>query len=130
MGVAVRALRGICVVAGSGLAAALPQRVALADEPGRFLHGADGTQVMLYVSQPLGSGARAAPHFGLRVERLQAVQVVAGAPFALRLRHRYLVDLQFAPDRAPRLQFGGRYALGYAQGAFALEDADGRRALR
>lgn len=128
MGVAVRGLRGIGRTAGTGLLAVLAHCVALADEPGRFLHGADGTQLMLYVSQPIG--ARTAPRFGLRFERLQPVPAVAGAPFALHLRHRFLVDLQFAAGRAPRLQFGGRYALGYAQGAFALEDADGHRALR
>jgi hypothetical protein len=63
-----------------------------------------------------------APQFGLRLERLQPVAAVSGAPLALHLRHRQLIDLQFASDRAPRLEIAERYRLGYRLGAFALED--------
>jgi hypothetical protein len=116
----------ILLVASIGLVPALLARAAGIEDSNRFTPGATGTQFMIYVSQPLGSHVHVAPRFGLRLERLQPVAAVAGAPFALHLRHRQLIDLQFASDRAPRLEFGERYSVGYRLGAFAFEDLHAR----
>jgi hypothetical protein len=116
-----------------GSIAMLPAMLASgahADESNRFMAGGSGTQFMVYVSQPLGNHLRMAPQFGLRFERIQPVAAVSGAPFALQMRHRLLIDLQFARDRAPRIEFGERYRLGYRQGAFAFEDINARPPLR
>ena len=116
-------------MASIGLQAAVAAQAAAAAEANRFLPGATGTQFMLYVSQPLGSHVRVAPQFGLRLEQMQPVAAVAGAPFALHLRHRQLIDLQFTSDRAPRLEVGERFRLGFRQGAFAFEDVTARAGL-
>jgi hypothetical protein len=116
----------ILLMASVGLLPPLAAHASGIDDSNRFMPGATGTQFMIYVSQPLGSHVRVAPQFGLRLERMQPVAAVAGAPFALHLRHRQLIDLQFASDRAPRLEIGERYRLGYRQGAFAFEDAHER----
>jgi hypothetical protein len=102
---------------------------ARADDALRVMPAASGTQLMLYISQPLGARVPLAPHFGLRIERMQAVSSVPGAPFSLHYRHRLLIDLQLRTGSAPRLQFGERYGLGFRQGLMALESADGNPLL-
>jgi hypothetical protein len=118
------------LLASVAVLAPLLGQAAVADDTGHFMPGASGTQFMLYVSQPLGGHVRRAPQFGLRLERMQPVAAVAGAPFALHLRHHLLIDLQFATDHAPRIQFGERYRLGYRLGAFAFEDPEARARSR
>jgi hypothetical protein len=103
---------------------------ARADQGVRLAPAAPGTQLMLYVSLPLGGRVPLAPHFGLRFERMQPVSAVPGAPFAMQFRHRLLIDLQLRTGAAPRLGIGERYSLGFKRGLLAIDNADGSPLMR
>lgn len=66
------------------------------------------SQLMLYVSHAVGGQGAGASHFGLRYERATPLSPDPAARFCAPLRHRSLVELQFGPGMAPRMQFGLR----------------------
>ena len=67
-----------------------------------------GPQFMLYVSRPVGAVGHVTNTYGLRFERTWSAAVDASTRFAAPLRHRTLIDLQFARRSSTRLQFGSR----------------------
>ena len=67
-----------------------------------------GPQFMLYVSRPVGAGRHVSNMYGLRFERTWSAAIDASTRFAAPLRHRTLIDLQFARRSSARLQFGSR----------------------
>jgi hypothetical protein len=67
-----------------------------------------GSQLVVYVSHPVwvrGSGANT---FGFRYERFSPGNADPSARFSAPLRHRSLIDLQFARGTAPQMLFGPR----------------------
>ncbi len=79
---------------------------AVADDPAGFVPAYPRTQIMLYMTRALGVRGPGASSFGLRYERDTPVSSDPGARFCAPLRHRSLVELQFARGTAPRMQFG------------------------
>ena len=78
------------------------------DAPG-FVPRVAGSQFMLYLSRPLGAGRGAgATTFAVRYERATPSSTDPGAQFFAPLRHRSIVEFQFARGAAPRMQFGPR----------------------
>jgi len=83
---------------------------------GNAAHAADrfgpvsppGQQFMLYVSHPLGVGGHMRNVYGLKFERTSSAGIDASTRFAAPLRHRTLIDLQFAWRTTTRMQFGTR----------------------
>jgi hypothetical protein len=69
---------------------------------------AQGEQLLLYVSRPIGFGSRTLPVFGLRIERLTTANTSADLQFSAPQRHRPMVDLQLGPGSAPRVNLGDR----------------------
>jgi hypothetical protein len=67
-----------------------------------------GQQFMVYVSRPLGAIGRVRNVYGLKFERTSSAAIDASTRFAAPLRHRTLIDLQFARRTTTRLQFGTR----------------------
>jgi hypothetical protein len=66
-----------------------------------------GSQIMLYVSRPIGAARGAvATTFGIRYERTRLASTDPAAQFFAPLRHRSIVELQLARGSTPRLQFG------------------------
>ncbi len=67
-----------------------------------------GAQFMLYISRPVGAVGRVTNIYGLKFERTSSAGVDASTRFAAPLRHRTLIDLQFARRSSARVQFGAR----------------------
>lgn len=67
-----------------------------------------GPQFMLYISRPVGAVGRATNTYGLRFETTSSTAMDASTRFTAPLRHRTLIDLQFARRSGTRLQFGAR----------------------
>ena len=79
---------------------------AHAGNPAGFVPGYPGSQIMLYISRAIGAHGVGASTFGLRYERTTPLSADPGARYCAPLRHRSLVELQFARGLAPRMQFG------------------------
>ena len=67
-----------------------------------------GPQFMVYVWRPVGAVGRVTNRYGLRFERTSSASIDGSARFAAPLRHRTLIDLQFAQGSNARFQFGSR----------------------
>jgi len=67
-----------------------------------------GPQFMLYISRPVGAVGRVTNMYGLRFERTSSAGNDASTRLAAPLRHRTLIDLQFARGSSARFQFGSR----------------------
>lgn len=100
--------------------------VAFAADPGGAVAPAHGPMLMLYVSQPLASGARRV--YGLRLDQ--------GAPAAFQLNvpnstssfyanspHRSIVDLQIRRRSDVRLAFGNRVTWDWGSREFEFPNA-------
>jgi hypothetical protein len=92
----------------AGATAMLVQAPAQAGDAAGVAPGLPGTQIMLYLSWPLGPRGLGASSFGLRYDRASAAQIVSTAPFPMMLRHRSLVQLEFRHGAAPRVLFDTR----------------------
>ena len=82
-----------------------------------FAPGLPSSQLMLYLTWPVGARGLGASTFGLRYDRASAARIESTAPFPMALRHRSLVQLEFRRGAAPRVQFDTRvtWDLGRAQ---------------
>jgi hypothetical protein len=92
----------------AGVAAILVQTPAQAGDSAGYVPGLPSTQVMLYLSWPVGARGLSASSFGLRYDRASAARIESTAPFPLALRHRSLVQLEFSRGTAPRVLFDTR----------------------
>ena len=81
---------------------------ALAADSAGFVPQYGGDQFMLFVSRALGARRSSASTFGIRYERATYVSSDPTMQCCLPLRHRALVELQFAHGAATRVQFGNR----------------------
>ena len=79
---------------------------AQAGDPAGFVPVYPGLQIMLYMSHAIGAHGVGASTFGLRYERTTPLSADPGARYSAPLRHRALVELQFARGTALRMQFG------------------------
>ena len=79
---------------------------AHAGDPAGFVPPYPGSQVMLYVSRPIGARGAGANVFGIRYERATSVITDPAFRYCAPLRHRSIVDLQFALGASPRMLFG------------------------
>ena len=95
-------------LAVTGAAAFLVQTAAHAGDSAGFVPGLPSSQVMVYLSWPVGAHGLGASTFGLRYDRASAVRVESTAPFPMALRHRSLVQLEFSRAAAPRVSFDSR----------------------
>lgn len=95
-------------VAVTGAAAFLTQPSAYAGDSAGFAPGLPSSQVMLYLSWPVGARGFGASTFGLRYDRASAARIESTAPFPMALRHRSLVQLEFSRFAAPRVLFDSR----------------------
>ena len=93
-------LAGVTVIFGNA-----PAR---AGDPAGFVPTYSGPQFMLYMIWPVGSRGISASRFGLRYERTTPGYSDSAARFSAPLRHRSLVELEFARGVAPRMLFGPR----------------------
>jgi len=91
-----------------GTAALAPATPASAADPAGFVPRYGGDQFMLFVSRPIGARRGGASTFGIRYERTTAVTSDPAMAFCAPLRHRALVELQFARGATARVQFGNR----------------------
>ena len=105
-----RFTRRILAAALSGAAVCAPATRALAGDPQGFVPGSPGSQLMLYVSRSIGAHDAGASRFGLRFERATPMSLDPGARYTAPLRHRSLIELQFARGLAPRMLFGPKVA--------------------
>ena len=103
-----RFLKRAVAAALVGATAMLVQTPAQAGDAAGFAPCLPGTQVMLYLTWPLGPRGLGASSFGLRYDRASAAQIVSTAPFPMSLRHRSLVQLEFGHGAAPRVLFDTR----------------------
>jgi len=101
------ALRAIApaTIGAAVLAASAP---ALAADSAGFVPQYGGDQFMLFVSRPIGAHRNSASTFGIRYERATYATSDPTMQFCAPLRHRALVELQFAHGAATRVQFGNR----------------------
>jgi hypothetical protein len=67
-----------------------------------------GSQVMLFVSRPIGLRRSGASTFGVRYERAYARSSDPAMQFCAPVRHYALVELQLVRGSAARFQFGSR----------------------
>ena len=67
-----------------------------------------GTQLLLFISFPIGARRGSASTFGIRYERAAAVSSGALMQCCAQLRHQALVELQLKRGAAARVQFGNR----------------------
>lgn len=81
-------------------AAAAGERFGPVDPPSQ--------QFMVYVSRSLGGAGRPTHTYGLKFEHTSSTAIDASTRFAAPLRHRTLIDLQFAHRKSARLQLGTR----------------------
>lgn len=95
-------------LAVTGAAAFLVQSAAHAGDSAGFVPGLPSSQVMVYLSWPVGARGLGASTFGLRYDRASAVRIESTAPFPMALRHRSLVQLEFSRTAAPRVLFDTR----------------------
>jgi hypothetical protein len=86
----------------------LVQAPAHAGEAAGFVPGFASSQLMVYLSWPVGTHGLGASTFGLRYDRASAARVESTAPFPMALRHRSLVQLEFSRFAAPRVLFDTR----------------------
>jgi hypothetical protein len=95
-----------CLAGLAGLAGlALPAASQAEGLPG-FVPRTSGPQFMLYVSHALGTHGTSANRIGLRYENATPASSDPAFRFCAPMRHRALVDLQFAAGRSPRMLFG------------------------
>lgn len=73
-----------------------------------FAPGLPSSQLMLYLTWPVGARGLGASTFGLRYDRASAARIESTAPFPMALRHRSLVQLEFSRGAAPRVLFDTR----------------------
>ena len=99
-----RTIAAVLIGAGA-CGAGLP---ACAGEPAGYVPPYPGSQLMVYVSRAIGAHGPGANIFGLRYERAAPLSLDPAARFSAPLRHRSLVEFQFGPGMAPRMQFGPR----------------------
>jgi hypothetical protein len=92
----------------AGAAAILVQAPAQAGDAPGFAPGLPSTQLMLYLSWPVGVHGLGASTFGLRYDRASPARIASTAPFPMALRHRSLVQLEFSRTAAPRVLFDTR----------------------
>ena len=78
-----------------------------ADDTG-FVPSAPSSQFMLYVSRSIGARTSGLKTFGVRFERAAPGSGDPAARFCAPLRHRALIDLQWARGQSPRMLFGPR----------------------
>jgi hypothetical protein len=81
---------------------------ASAGDSAGFVPQYGGDQFMLFISRPLGGRHGSASTFGIRFERTTFVSSDPTMQCCAPLRHRALVELQFARGAATRVQFGNR----------------------
>lgn len=103
-----RFARRILAVVLSGAAACTPAARALAGDSAGFVPASPGSQLMLFASRSIGARGAGASRFGLRYERATPMSLDPAARYSAPLRHRSLVELQFARGMAPRMLFGPR----------------------
>ena len=101
---AVRAI-ALATITAADLAASAP---ALAADAAGFVPQYGGDQFMLFVSRPIGAHRNSASTFGIRYERTTYLTSDPTMQCCAPLRHRALVELQFAPGATARVQFGNR----------------------
>ncbi|MBS0386944.1 MAG: hypothetical protein JSR15_00585 [Proteobacteria bacterium] len=89
-----------------GAAACVPAARVSAGESTGFVPASPGSQLMLYVSRSIGLHGAGANRFGLRFERATPLSQDPAARYSAPLRHRTLIELQFARGMAPRMLFG------------------------
>jgi hypothetical protein len=92
-------------IVGCLAGALLPSRARAADLPG-FVPRTSGPQFMLYVSRALGARGAGANRFGLRYEDATPASSDPAFRFCAPMRHRALIDLQFARGHSARMLFG------------------------
>ena len=107
------------VVALMGVATCCDTAPARAGDLGGFVPSYSGSQVMLYVSWPLGAHGTRPDTFGFRYERSTPGSTDPGARFCAPLAHHSLIDLQFTRGAAPRMQFGPRVTWDISRGRLA-----------
>ena len=90
----------------AGATALVPATRAQAGDSAGFVPSSPGSQLMLYVSRSIGAHGPGANRFGLRYERATPLSLDPAARYTAPLRHRSLVELQFARGVAPRMLFG------------------------
>ena len=95
-------------LAAAGAATFLAQPSAHAADAAGFAPGLPSSQVMVYLSWPVGAHGLGASTFGLRYDRASAARIESTAPFPMALRHRSLVQLEFSRGAAPRVLFDRR----------------------
>ena len=91
-----------------GAAVSLVPPSAHAGGSAGFAPGLPSSQVMVYLSWPVGARGLGASTFGLRYDRASAARIESTAPFPMALRHRSLVQLEFSRTAAPRVLFDTR----------------------
>ena len=96
---------GLALIGNAAFALAAP--VSAGDSAG-FVPQYGGDEFMLFVSRPVGARHGGASTFGIRFERTTFVSSDPTMQFCAPLRHRALVELQFARGAATRVQFGNR----------------------
>ena len=81
-------------------------------------------QIMLYVSQPLGSrGASSSRVYGLRIEEVRALPAAPQSTVVGSLRRSELVDLQIVPHSDVRIEFGKRLIWNFTHEAFGPQSS-------
>lgn len=89
-----------------GTGACAQGTLAQASDAAGFVPDYPSSQIMLYMTRSIGVRGAGASSFGLRFERITPLSLDPGARYSAPLRHRSLVELQFARGRAPRMLFG------------------------
>ncbi len=113
-----RIVAAVLIGAGACAQASLAQ----AGDPAGFVPAAPGSQLMLYMTRFIGVRGASANMFGLRYQRVTALSLDPGARYGAPIRHRSLVDLQFARGHAPRMQFGPRVTWDMGRGQLGPTD--------
>ena len=101
--------RILMAVLVGAIACAQAPRARAGDAAG-FVPASPGSQLVLFLTRSLGVHGAGAIRFGLRFERAAPLSLDPGARYSAPLRHRSLVELQFARGQAPRMLFGPKVA--------------------